>query len=273
MGARLNGPTNLYSSNFYADLDTANNLYVYEWLNNNGSNFATQLGSVAVGAVNLNTWYKLSMAVHSTAIDVSVNGVPWEHTTDAQFPSGGVAIFGGENMVAHFSYVRSRRYAATIPTTTVGAVTTNGISAASVTLNPNIVVGGASSQGTVTLSGPAPSGGATGHSEQQQHGSGAGSGQRSCTSRRDECYVYDYNLFGFFPHQFHDICELRRDDSDCFPNGRAWNSDSGIGDVESGQRGRRWQFAGHGDVEWARAQWWGYGHSHQFQHRSGAGSG
>ena len=31
--------------------------------------------------MNLNTWYKLSMAVHSTAIDVSVNGVPWEHTT------------------------------------------------------------------------------------------------------------------------------------------------------------------------------------------------
>ena len=38
LGARLNGPTNLYSSNFYADLDATNNLYVYEWLNNNGSN-------------------------------------------------------------------------------------------------------------------------------------------------------------------------------------------------------------------------------------------
>ena len=89
-----------------------------------------------MGAVNLNTWYKLSMAVHSTSIDVSVNGVPWEHTTDAQFPTGGVAIFGGENMVAHFSYVRSRQYAATVPTMTVGAVTTNGVSVASLTLNP-----------------------------------------------------------------------------------------------------------------------------------------
>ena len=161
LGARLNGPTNLYSSNFYADLDGSNNLYVYKWLNNNGSNWATQLGSVAVGTVNLNTWYKLSMAVHSSSIDVSVNGVPWEHTTDGQFPSGGVAIFGGENMVAHFSHVRSRQYAVTVPTMTIGAVTTNGVSVASLTLNPTVVVGGASSQGTVTLSGPAPAGGAT----------------------------------------------------------------------------------------------------------------
>ena len=161
LGARLNGPSNLYSSNFYADLDTTNNLYVYEWLNNNGSGSAIELGSVAVGAVNLNTWYKLSMAVHSTAIDVSVNGVPWEHTTDAQFPSGGVALFGGESMVAHFSYVRSRQYAATIPTIALGAVTTNGVTVASLSLNPASVAGGTSSQGTVTLSGPAPSGGVT----------------------------------------------------------------------------------------------------------------
>src|SRR4029077_3608296 len=137
-----------------------NNLYVYKWLSNNGSDWATQLGSVAAGTVNLNTWYKVSMAVHSSSIDVSVNGVPWVHTADAQFPSGGVAIFGGEDMVAHFSYVRSRRYAATVPTMTVGAVTTNGVSVASVTVNPTVVVGGTSSQGTVTLSGPAPAGGA-----------------------------------------------------------------------------------------------------------------
>jgi hypothetical protein len=161
LGARLNGPTNLYSSDFYADLDTTNNVYVYKWLNNDGSNWATQLGAAAVGTVNLNTWYKLSMAVHSSSIDVSVNGVPSVHTSDAQFPSGGVAIFGGENMVAHFSYVRSRKYAVTLPTATVGVVTTNGVSAASLTLNPKVVVGGASSQGTVTLSGPAPAGGAT----------------------------------------------------------------------------------------------------------------
>jgi hypothetical protein len=159
LGVRLNGPSNLYSSNFYADLNSVDNLYVYKWLNND--DWATELGAAAVGAVSLNTWYKLSMAVHSTSIDVSVNGVPRLHTTDAQFTSGGVAIFSGENMVAHFSFVRSRRYAATVPSTTVGALTTNGVSAASLTLNPTIVVGGTSSQGTITLSGLAPTGGAT----------------------------------------------------------------------------------------------------------------
>ena len=63
--------------------------------------------------------------------------------------------------MAHFSSVRSRQYAASVPTIAVGAVTTNGVSAASLTLNPTSVVGGPNSQGTVTLSWPAPSGGAT----------------------------------------------------------------------------------------------------------------
>ena len=44
LGARLKGPTNLYSSNFYADMDSTNNLYVYEWLNNNGSGSAIGIG-------------------------------------------------------------------------------------------------------------------------------------------------------------------------------------------------------------------------------------
>src|SRR3984893_2161876 len=161
LGARLNGPTNLYSTNFYADLNSTKNLYVYKWLNNNGNSFATQLGSTAVGSVSLNTWYKLQLAVQSNLIDVSVNDVPWIHTSDSQFSSGGVALFGGENMMARFSFVRCRQYAATEPTTTVGVVTTNGVSAASLTLNPTSVIGGDSFQGTVTLSGPAPSGGAT----------------------------------------------------------------------------------------------------------------
>ena len=86
LGARLNGPTNLYSSNFYADLNTTNNLYVYKWLNNNGSGSAIELGSVALGAVNLNTWYKLSMAVHSTV------GRPSGFVAFAQFEPASVVV-------------------------------------------------------------------------------------------------------------------------------------------------------------------------------------
>jgi len=43
----------------------------------------------------------------------------------------------------------------------VGIATANGLSASSLTLNPATVVGGSSSQGTVTLTGAAPTGGAT----------------------------------------------------------------------------------------------------------------
>src|SRR6202022_2214342 len=61
IGARVNGPTNLYSTNLYADLNTTNNLYEYKWLNNSGTGTAIRLGATAVGAISLNTWYKLRM--------------------------------------------------------------------------------------------------------------------------------------------------------------------------------------------------------------------
>jgi hypothetical protein len=161
LGTRVNGPSNLYSANFYADLNASNNLYEYKWVNNNGDNSAVQLGSVAVGAVNLNTWYKLRMAVHGTSLDVYLNDVLKMKGSDTQFTSGGVALFGGENMVANFAYVRVRQFAATEPTAAVSVGMTNGLVLISLGVNPNSIVGGASSQGTVTLSGPAPSGGAT----------------------------------------------------------------------------------------------------------------
>jgi hypothetical protein len=161
LGTRVNGPSNFYSTNLYADLNTTKNLYEYKWVSNNGSNFAVQLGSVAVGTINFNTWNKLRVAVHGTTLDVYLNDVLKMTSSDAQFTSGGVALFGGESMVANFAYVRVRQFAATEPTTAVAGATTNGIVAISVALNPTIVVGGTSSQGTVTLSGPAPSGGAS----------------------------------------------------------------------------------------------------------------
>ena len=262
LGARLNGPTNLYSSNFYADLDTTNNLYVYKWVNNNGSNWATQLGSVAAGTVNLNTWYKVSMAVHSSSIDVFVNGVAWEHTSDAQFPSGGVAIFGGENMVAHFSSVRSRKYAATVPTTTIGAVTTNGVSVASLTLSPTVVVGGTSSQGTVTLSGSAPTGGATVTLTSSNTAAAqvpasvvvpaaATSATFTITTSAVSSSTTSTISASFWRH---------KTDSDF--DSRPRSSHGGIGDVESGQRARGQHLSGNCDIEWPRAQRRCYGHAY-----------
>jgi subtilase family serine protease len=129
VGARVNGPSNFYSANLYADLDTTNNLYEYKWLNNNGSNPSIHLGSAAVGTINLSTWYKLRMAVHGTSIDVYLNDVQKIHATDSQWATGGVALVGGENMLANFAYVRSRQYTATEPTVTVGGATTNKLPA------------------------------------------------------------------------------------------------------------------------------------------------
>ncbi|HXM99284.1 MAG TPA: DUF2341 domain-containing protein, partial [Candidatus Dormibacteraeota bacterium] len=128
IGTRVNGPTNFYSTNLYADLNTTNNLYEYKWLNNDGTGTAIRLGATAVGAINPNSWYKLRMAVHSSSIDVYLNDVLKLQTIDDQWTTGGVALFGGENMVANFAYVRARQYATTEPTAslaTPAAVTTS----------------------------------------------------------------------------------------------------------------------------------------------------
>jgi hypothetical protein len=161
LGTRVNGPTNFYSTNLYADLNTTNNLYEYKWLNNNGTANAIRLNASAVGAINLNTWYKLRVAVHGSSIDVYLNDLLKLQTSDTQWSTGGVAIFGGESMSANFAYVRVRQFAATEPGATVGGTTiVGGVSVSALALNPTSPVGGNNSQGTVTLNGAAPGSGA-----------------------------------------------------------------------------------------------------------------
>src|SRR5579863_836024 len=148
IGTRVNGPSNFYSANLYADLDATNNLYLYEWLNNSGSNSAIQLGSTAVGTINLNTWYKLRMAVYGTSIDVYLNDVQKIHATNAQFTTGGVALFGGENMVANFAYVRARQFATLEPTSSTG--TAVGITTPQALASPGNLTFGSQMQGTTS---------------------------------------------------------------------------------------------------------------------------
>jgi Domain of unknown function (DUF2341) len=155
LGARVKDPNNSYSFNLYDDLNTGQNLWAYSWLNSN----AITLGSVAVGPVSANTWYKLTAKVQGSGIDVYKDGVPQIHTSDATFPSGGVALYGETGTVANFSNVLVRKYSAIEPTTTLGPAQVP-VSLSSLTLNPATVTGGTPSTGTVTLNGPAPSGGA-----------------------------------------------------------------------------------------------------------------
>jgi hypothetical protein len=155
LGARVKDPNNSYSFNLYDDLNTGQNLWAYSWLNSN----AITLGSVAVGPVSANTWYKLTAKVQGSGIDVYKDGVPQIHTSDATFPSGGVALYGETGTVANFSNVLVRKYSAIELTTTLGPTQVQ-VSLSSLTLIPATVTGGTPSTGTVTLNGPAPSGGA-----------------------------------------------------------------------------------------------------------------
>jgi hypothetical protein len=156
LGVRGTGQTNLDSVNLYDDLGTTNNLYVYSWVNNSSATATATLGTAAVGTVSANTWYKLSVKVHGTELDVFKDGVQKITATNSSLPSGGIALYGENGTVAEFNNVRVRQYAATEPVATVNGATTQ----LSVALNPTSVSGGSSSTGTITLTAPAPTGGA-----------------------------------------------------------------------------------------------------------------
>jgi hypothetical protein len=157
LGFRSTDALNFYSMNLYDNLNTTNNLYAYNWVN--GS--TTTLGSVAVGAVNLNTWYKLTAKVHGNTFDLYKDDVLQIHTSDGTRAAGGVAIYGENKTIANFNDVLVRQFAVTDPTTTLGAQSAAPLSPSLLTFNPSTVGGGSSLTGTVTLNGLAPVGGAT----------------------------------------------------------------------------------------------------------------
>ena len=154
LGVRATDQNNLYSINLYEDLDSTYNLYVYNWVN--GS--ASTLTRTPVERVDSNTWYKLSVKVHGNSIDVYKDNALRMQTSAFQYGSGAVALYGEQNTVAEFDNVLVRKYAAVDPAATLQSGLPPTVT--SVSLNPSSVVGGSSSQGTVVLSGPAPSGGA-----------------------------------------------------------------------------------------------------------------
>ena len=113
------------------------------------------------GSFNPMVWYAVKAAISGTSHSFWINGSPVFSASDTSFSTGTLGLMAWGNTVSWVTDFRLRKYAATEPTTSVGVVTTNGVSVASLTLNPTVVVGGTSSQGTVKLSGPAPAGGAT----------------------------------------------------------------------------------------------------------------
>lgn len=118
MGVRVADGGNLYSVNLYEDLDGTNNLYIYRWTDGG----AITVRNAAVGAINPNSWYKITVKVHGTLIDVYIDDVPKiVGATDSQFSSGKIALYGEGGTTAQFNDVRVRQYAATEPISTVGS--------------------------------------------------------------------------------------------------------------------------------------------------------
>ena len=76
-----------------------------------GGSGASTLGSTAVGQVNMDSWYKLSVKVHGSGIEVFKDGVLRINTSSSQHGSGGVALYGERNTVAQFNNVLVRKYA------------------------------------------------------------------------------------------------------------------------------------------------------------------
>ena len=104
MGTRATDQNSLYSTNLYADLDSTYNLYEYNWVN--GS--ASTLSRVALGTIDLNTWYKLTVKVHANSIDVYRDDVLTLQTTSAQYGIGAVALYGQQNGVDPISWTAGR---------------------------------------------------------------------------------------------------------------------------------------------------------------------
>ncbi len=155
LGVRVTDTDNLYSANLYDDLTFNNNLYLYSWMSNAQTG---TLGSAATGQVDPNAWYKLTVKAHGSSIDVYKDDVLQIQASDSRFSSGTIALYGEAQTVARFNNVLVRKYVSTEPTTTVSPSSQQ--STFVLTVNPTTVQGGNSSQGTVSLSSPAPVGGA-----------------------------------------------------------------------------------------------------------------
>ena len=115
LGVRAADQNNLYSINLYDTLNGTNNLYVYDWVNG----AASTLGRTAVGTINSNTWYKLSVKVHGRAIDVYKDNVLALQTSSSQYKSGAVALYGEGGTIAQFNNVLVRKYVPVEPSATL----------------------------------------------------------------------------------------------------------------------------------------------------------
>lgn len=112
---RVTSSDNFYLSMLYEDLDATNNLYLYIWQPTIHPNQNT-----AVGVINMNTWYKMTIKVYDDTVSTYIDDVEELTVEDATHTSGGIALLGNNNTVAQFNDIRVRKYSASEPTSSVG---------------------------------------------------------------------------------------------------------------------------------------------------------
>ncbi len=117
LGARVTDADNLYSINLYEDLDHTDNLYNYRW----ASGGADIVAQTALGTIEPDTWYKMTVKVHGSSIQAYIDDVLDLDGTDALYASGHVALYGEASQIAQFNDVFVRRYCGAEPAVVVGA--------------------------------------------------------------------------------------------------------------------------------------------------------
>jgi len=119
LGFRTSDAQNTYLLNIYEDLDLTDNLYLYKFSTSSGN---SAIWNTALGPVDPNTWYKLSVKAYGDNFDVYVDDVlkTTSPAIDNSWPSGAVALYGESGTVAHFNDVRVRKYTTSEPSATVG---------------------------------------------------------------------------------------------------------------------------------------------------------
>ena len=119
----------------------------------------------------------------------------------------------------------------------------------SLTVNPSSVVGGSPSTGTVTLTGPAPVGGAVVSLSQRQHVGGHGSVERDGGGRRYQRHVRGHHIVCVRFHGRDDLGGVWRGHPDGSPDGHAGGGGVEFADGEPVQRGGWESFHGDGDAD------------------------
>lgn len=113
---RATGIANYYLTVLYDNHDADNNLYTFEWNPTTHPFWAT-----AIGTISTNTWYKMSVRVGGSNINVSINDQLRQTISNSLHPTGGVALWLQATETAQYNDLRVRKYAVAEPSSGIGS--------------------------------------------------------------------------------------------------------------------------------------------------------